>query len=115
MPPRACNLRCEYMVNPLGLDERSPRLSWQMKDSRPAARQTACRIVAASSPEKLSAPDLWDTGRVAGDRCLDVPYAGKRLASRSRVWWRVRIWDRQGRPTPWSQAAFFEMGILSPR
>ena len=40
MTPRAINLRCEQMVNPLGLDEPSPRLSWRMADSRPGASVT---------------------------------------------------------------------------
>ncbi len=115
MPMRAARLRCEHWVNPLGIDEAAPRLSWQVADSTPAARQTAWQIAAASSRAKLSAPDLWDSGRVTGDQCLDIPYAGKRLVSRQRVWWRVRLWDRQRRPTRWSQAAFFEMTLLSPR
>jgi len=32
------NLRCENLVNPLGIDATKPRLSWQMQASDPAAR-----------------------------------------------------------------------------
>ena len=46
-------LRCEYLSNPLGIDETRPRLSWWVDDDRPAELQTAYRILAASSPQRL--------------------------------------------------------------
>lgn len=113
--PCACNLRCEHLANPIGLDEVKPRLSWQLEDARAGAWQTACQIVAASSCEALETkPDLWDSGRIQTDQCLDIVYGGKRLTSRQRVWWRVRVWDHAGQPTGWSTPAFFEMGLLKP-
>src|SRR5438445_13565339 len=33
--------RCEYLTNPVGIDARNPRLSWQLEDHRTAAKQTA--------------------------------------------------------------------------
>ena len=45
--------RCEYLVDPLGIDERSPRLSWQIESSRRGARQVAFRVLVASDAEKL--------------------------------------------------------------
>ena len=70
---KARNLRCEYLTNPLGLDETKPRLSWQLDDARQGARQTACQIMAASSRKSLDAePDLWDSGQVKTDQCLDT-------------------------------------------
>jgi len=55
-------LRCEYLVNPLGIDVRRPRLSWAWESDQPGQTQTAYRIAAASSEECLAAgqPDLWD-------------------------------------------------------
>ncbi len=107
------NLRCEYLVNPMGLDEIKPRLSWQLDDARQGALQTAYQIVAASSLQALEAkPDLWDSGQVKTGQCLDIVYGGKRLVSRQTVWWRVRAWDHAGQPSDWSAAAFFEMGLL---
>src|SRR6478752_4441201 len=60
------HLRCEYFENPLGIDARRPRLSWQLADARPGARQTAYQLGVASSPDVLCAgrPDLWDSSRV---------------------------------------------------
>ena len=93
-PFYAIDLRCEHLCDPLGLDERLPRLAWRMEDSRPGARQTAWQVVAASTAARLDdKPDLWDSGRVAGDQSLDIVWKGRRLISRQQVWWRVRICD----------------------
>ena len=113
-PCRPVGLVCEFLVNPLGLETRTPRLSWRIDDPRNGARQKAYRLVAASSPAKLDAGkcDLWDTGRVASPNTLDIVYAGKRLRSRSTVFWRVMVWDKDGAPSPWSETATFEVGLF---
>lgn len=109
----AVQLRCENLVDPIGIDEVMPRLSWQIKDERRGARQTAYQIVVASSRAALnSKPDLWDSGRIKSDQCLDIEYAGKRLCSRQQAWWQVRVWDADGKPSEWSLPAYFEMGLL---
>ncbi|MEI6846375.1 MAG: family 78 glycoside hydrolase catalytic domain, partial [Candidatus Firestonebacteria bacterium] len=110
---QTCNLRCEFLENPLGIEETKPRLSWQLKDERKGARQTAFQIVAASSPSILKAqPDLWNSGRVSSSECLDIVYSGKALTSRKVVFWSVRTWDKEGSPSAWSDMASFEMGLL---
>lgn len=108
------NLRCEYRVDPLGIDERSPRLSWEMVDSRRGAMQSAYHILVATDVEKLAADDgnLWDTGKVLSDQSVHVVYAGKPLQSRMRAWWKVRVWDKDGQPSPWSPPSQWTMGLL---
>jgi len=110
------NLRCEYSANPVGLGETAPRLSWIIEDPRKGARQTARQIQAAGSREDLSAERalIWDSGRVEGDQSVFVPYGGPAPASRERCWWRVRIWDQDGKNSPWSEPASWEMGLLKP-
>jgi alpha-L-rhamnosidase len=109
------NVRCEGRINPLGIDETRPRLSWQLGNAEPGAWQTAYQIAAATTLEKLETkPDLWDTGRVTSNQSLDIVYAGRKLRSRMQVWWRVRTWTRDN-PTPtWSDPARFELGLLRP-
>ncbi len=113
---RAEYLRCEYRVDPLGIDVLAPRLSWLVRDTRRGARQTAYRILVASSPELLADDrgDLWDTGKVSSDQTNQVEYQGKPLTSRMRCWWKVRIWDAAGKPGPWSEPATWSMGLLEP-
>ena len=107
-------LRCEYLVNPLGIEDAAPRLSWEVNDARKGAAQSASQILAASSPEVLERDeaDVWDSGKVVSDRSVHVAYAGPTLSSRQRVCWKVRTWDAQDVPSPWSEVAFWEMGLL---
>src|SRR6266404_3901554 len=55
------HLKCDSLVNPLGIDSKEPRLSWQLRDDRYGARQTAYEIQVASSPALLDGekPDVW--------------------------------------------------------
>jgi alpha-L-rhamnosidase len=114
-PATADHLRCEYRVDPLGIDVTQPRLCWEMHDPRRAAAQTAYQILVASTPEKLAAGqgDLWDSGRVKSDETTQIVYAGKPLGSRMQCFWKVRLWDAQGKVSAYSQPAQWSMGLLA--
>jgi len=113
---RPVRLRCEYLANPLGIAVREPRLSWALESEQNGQFQTAYRILAASSEQRLAAGhgDLWDSGVVSSAETLCVPYAGSKLASRQRCYWRVQVWDKDGTPAGTSEIAWFEMGLLEP-
>ncbi|HEY8668582.1 MAG TPA: family 78 glycoside hydrolase catalytic domain [Tepidisphaeraceae bacterium] len=108
------HLTCEYLADPLGIDVGRPRLAWKVESSRRGAKQRAFRILVASSGEllKQGQGDLWDSGRVESGRSTHIEYAGKPLSSGRRVWWAVRAWDDHDRPTDWTAAATWEMGLL---
>jgi alpha-L-rhamnosidase len=111
-------LRCEYRVNPLGVDSASPRFDWTLRSSDSAVRgqaQAAYEILVASSPEALSRNegDLWDSGKVVSDAMSQISYAGKALVSDQPCWWKVRIWDASGTASAWSSAAQWTMGVLN--
>lgn len=109
-------LTCEYRTNPLGIDIQQPRLSWKLASERRGAKQIAYRILAASSPDRISEgkADLWDSGKVESDQSVHVSYAGRKLESRQRVHWNVTVWDDTGSPIT-SGSAWFEMGLLKRR
>jgi alpha-L-rhamnosidase len=111
---KVTNLRCESRVNPQGMDECEPRLSWILESAQRGQRQTACQILVASSREKLQhdQADLWDSGRRDYSESVQVSYAGKPLTSRQRCYWKVRVWDKDGRASAWSEPANFSMGLL---
>jgi alpha-L-rhamnosidase len=106
-------LRTEYRANPIGIDVVKPRFDWLLASDRRDQRQTAYQILVASTAEGLAADlgDLWDSGKVQSDRTSQLVYGGKPLQSRQRAWWKVRAWDRDGAPTPWSAPAFWELGL----
>jgi len=109
-------LKCNYLVSPLGVETPQPRLSWVLKTDERGQRQTAFRVVVASSRELLDRKkgDLWDSGRVLSDQSIHVVYGGKPLMSRQGCHWKVQIWDKDGKICPWSQPAYWEMGLLNP-
>jgi alpha-L-rhamnosidase len=108
-------LRCEYEVNPLGIQETEPRLSWQLVSAQRGARQIACEILVASSPELLQQyqGDLWDSGRRESDESIGTVYDGRPLVAQEHCYWKVRVWDAQNHAT-WSQPAEWSMGLLEP-
>ncbi|HKK19797.1 MAG TPA: family 78 glycoside hydrolase catalytic domain [Opitutales bacterium] len=98
---------------PLGYHDSSPTLSWKLPVTSEALSQSAFHIVAATDPGKLpDTPDLWDSGRVSSSRSNWIPYAGRPIDSRQKVYWQVRFWDQEGRASSWSDVAHFEMGLL---
>ncbi|MDO4292129.1 MAG: family 78 glycoside hydrolase catalytic domain [Eubacteriales bacterium] len=110
------DLTAQNLRRALGLSCAEPALSYRLWSPRRGARQTAYQIEAATSETLLNhdQADLWDSGRVEDTRNYAIPYQGKPLSSRQRVFWRVRVWDEEGKPSDWSRSAWFEMGLLSP-
>ena len=110
------DLRCEYAVNPLGADVASPRVFWIVESKERGQKQTAYQILVASSSEKLAKDrgDLWDSGKVASDETIQIPYAGQPLKSSQQVFWKVRAWGVEGKVSAWSKPATWTMGLLNP-
>jgi alpha-L-rhamnosidase len=112
----AVGLRCESRVAPLGVDTVQPRLSWVIESKARAQRQTAYRILVASTEKILAAEqgDFWDSGKVASNETLEIVYAGQPLRSGQRCYWKVQAWDQNDQSSRWSKPAWWEMGLLNP-
>lgn len=108
-------LRCEYRVEPHGIDVAAPRLSWILTSKVRGQVQTAYQVLVASERLRLEADegDLWDSGRVASSRTAQIAYAGKPLRAHQECWWKVRVWDREGQVSAWSKAASWSMGLAA--
>jgi alpha-L-rhamnosidase len=100
-------LTCEYFENPLGIDVPQPRLSWQLHNTRRGVYQVAYQIIV----ESMGAV-IWDTGKVDSDQSTHIPYEGPALTSGQRVVWKVRVWDESGHASPYSDLAWWEMGLV---
>jgi alpha-L-rhamnosidase len=113
---RVSALRCEYLVAPLGIDERVPRLSWTIESGRRGARQIAYRVRVASTPEKLTRgkADLWDSDRVKSNQTTHIAYAGRPLRSRDVCHWCVEVWDEAGNAVR-SKPSLWTMGLLGKK
>lgn len=107
-------LRCEYLVDPLGIDVLTPRLSWYSESRQRDEEQTAYRILVASSMERLKKGegDLWDSGKTRSDQSINIIYEGKKLHSGEKCFWEVKVWDNKGSESGWSKPAKWSMGLL---
>ena len=110
----ANQLRCEYRLDPRGIDVIKPRLSWAMESSKRGQMQSAYQVLVASDVESLkqNRADLWDSGKVRSDRSNQVAYEGSPLRSRMQCCWKVRVWDKDGNVSAWSEPAVWTMGLL---
>ncbi|MFH9478644.1 family 78 glycoside hydrolase catalytic domain [Streptomyces anulatus] len=116
-PLRVTRPTVEHTERPLGLDTHHPRLSWLLESTEPdrcGQAQSAYRIRVATTPGRLTEPDVWDSGAVADDTSLLVSYAGPELRPRTRYFWTVQIWDETGRDCGRSTPSWWETGLLSP-
>jgi alpha-L-rhamnosidase len=111
-------LEVDHQVRPLGVDQARPVLGWQLTPSAhlrpssgiPLARQTAYEVQVSNG--RGGPASVWDTGRVQSVHSVEVPYGGPALASRTRYYWRVRVWDGSGTASAWSAASWFETAFV---
>jgi alpha-L-rhamnosidase len=106
------NLRCEYMHDPLGINISQPRFGWELASAGKNKKQTAYQII-VSTDLALPAEGIWDSGKITGDETNQIHYQGRPLKPFTYYYWRVRVWDEQGKPSAWSPAAKFSAGALS--
>jgi len=66
---RVYDLKSEYLVNPIGLDVKTPRFTWKIKDQRRGAIQKAYKISVGTDSAKVAAGNgsHWNTGKVNAD------------------------------------------------
>ena len=108
-------LRVNNLANPLGIDDPTPKFSWQLRDAEPGAKQTAYEVLVASSLQLLAQgkADVWDSGRVDSAQSLNVRYGGLALKPSTRSFWCVKLWGASGNIYATSQTAQWETGLMS--
>ena len=114
-PCTPVGLQCEHLINPLGLDTPAPRLSWRLDDTRKGAKQTAYQLSIGTDSAEVGQGkgNVWQLGKVASDVQL-VTYAGKALQPFTKYYWRVEVWDKDGKPSA-SSVASFETGLMNSK
>ncbi|MEH6307932.1 glycoside hydrolase family 78 protein [Olivibacter sp. CPCC 100613] len=105
------DLTCEYQQNPIGIDKVSPRFSWKIKTNGRDIRQTAYELRVASDESELKKGSVWQSGKVATELSVLVPFGGGELKSKTRYFWQVRVWDNKGNISPWSEVNFWETAL----
>ncbi|WP_460960368.1 glycoside hydrolase family 78 protein [Spirosoma litoris] len=111
-PCTPVGLQCEHLVNPLGIDALAPRLTWRLDDTRKGAKQTAYQVYVGTDSMAVSQGkgSSWQTTKLPLDSQL-ITYAGKSLQPFTKYYWRVEVWDKDGKPSA-SSVASFETGLM---
>lgn len=105
---RLQNVLVENRANPVGLDSKQPRFSWQLVSEKRNVTQSAYEVKVLDEGRKV----VWTSGKVTSDQSVFVPYTGPALASATRYTVQVRAWDNNNKASNWSegswQTAFFD-------
>jgi alpha-L-rhamnosidase len=107
------NLKCEYMINPIGIDAPHPRLTWQLSGEEQGAEQKAYKIIIGTDSSDVANGNgaVWNSGTVGSDRII-VRYDGS-LKPFTRYYWSVTAWDGKIRKSHASPVSFFETGMMN--
>lgn len=111
-PGAPTGLRCEYLTDPMGMDVAAPRFYWILEHTERGQRQTAYQVLVSRQPA-VTAGDEWDSGKTASPDSAHVAYAGRPLQSGVTYYWKVRYWDSEDAPSPYSRVARFDTGLLN--
>ena len=108
------NLKCEYLDNPIGIDETHPRFTWQMESQKPGNYQLAYELSVGTSESEVASGkgNAWESGTV-NTSVVPVVYRGKELQPFTRYYWSVRVLDEDRQWSSWSQPKYFETGMMS--
>lgn len=108
-------LKCEYKKTPLGIDIKNPRLSWEIPGSIRGTFQTAYQVLVATDSLLLneSQADVWNSGKASSSENIQVACQGEPLVSSQRYYWKVRYWNQENNPSPYSTVSWWETGLLS--
>jgi len=110
------DLRCEYAVNPQGIDVPDPHLSWVIESTERGQGQIAYQVLVATCPGNLEMDrgDAWDSGRVESTASTHIRYEGAPLESNRTYFWKARAWLVKGGETAYSEPASFSTALLRP-
>jgi len=103
-------LVCEYRSQLLGNDCPRPRFSWKLISAKRGTQQQAYQIQVALSADFSRL--IWDTGRVQSGESIQIEYAGPALVSRTRYYYRAKVWNNKGLVSEWSRAEWWETAFL---
>ncbi len=111
----AQSLLVENKTNPIGIDVKIPRFSWQLISGKRNVMQTAYEIRVSDNPRDLlkNKNIIWSSGKVLSDSSVHVAYKGNELQSNKKYYWQVRTWDNTGKSSTWSEPAFWQMALLN--
>jgi alpha-L-rhamnosidase len=108
------NFRCEYNINPLGIDVTTLHFNWENKVQNTHSVNAGYRIMIASHPDLLvkDTPDIFDSSIHSADghalTATNLP-----LRSYTRYYWTVRWLSAVNKVEKGAKTAWFETAKIS--
>ena len=100
------DLRTEYKVNPLGMDEFTPRFSYRISGG---SRKQIMRQIRVWKEDGTC---VWDSSFVESDDTAQIPYLGETLEKFTRYYWSVSVKDDQGDLLESGKENYFETSFM---
>jgi len=100
------NLKCEYIVEPIGIDTQKPMFSWNIEDT--FMEQKNYRIIV-----KHKNNIYFDSGTINSNKQLQIEYDGKQLESLKKYEFEVIINSKKN--ISFSKKSFFVTGLLNKK
>ncbi len=104
------NLRVESVINPIGVDEKRPTFSWQIKGTEKDIFQKTYRVL-VSLDKDFKNNIVWDSKTVVSSKTYDVIYSGKPLLPDTRYYFKVI--SEVNEKTIESDVSMFSTGLLN--
>ncbi len=107
------NLQCNYKENPIGISSK-PQFSWILESEIRNQSQSAYLLLVADQPHLLKKDigNIWDTKKVITNQSINIIYQGQELIAGKEYYWKVKVWDKDGNESEWSQIGKFVTGLF---
>lgn len=107
------NLRCEYRINPIGIETNKPQLSWNISSQEEGTLQQAYQLLVSDNATLLknNIGNVWSSGKISSSKSLQVAYQGKALEAAKTYYWKVKVWDNHQHESTWSNIQTWQMGL----
>ncbi len=112
LPPGG--LSVELLTNPerTVIKDSNPEFGWVVRSLEEDFFQATFQIqVKEIQPGEESQADLpvWDSGKINSSQSVNIAYQGRELLPGAWYGWRVRIWNRRGDVSEWSEFQQFRI------
>ena len=104
--------RINSETNPSGIDTEKPEFSWKLKSDKRNRYQLAYQIIVLSDATKDT---CWNSGKIISDNNILVKYSGNPLESVQQYSWKVKVWDKEGKSSRWSDKSNFSTGLMNEK
>lgn len=101
------NLRCEYEINPIGIDIQKPLFSWNIENEKYSMQKTYRLIV--KDGKKI----MWDSGLCEGYEEIGIIYEGQPLKSLKKYTFDVTV--KMSNNEVYGGNSFFVTGLLTKK